>query len=127
MTEDLKPGAAVKSGDLIEVTLTLNADGLHEYMMIEDPLPAGCEVQKEERFYGGWHGRRWGWWYSRIEARDERVCVAATTLNGAQSVSYLMRAETPGDFHVLPARAYNMYVPEIAGSSAESRLRISER
>ena len=126
---ELKPGEAVKSGDLLEVRLDVTADGAHEYMMIEDPLPAGCEVQKEERFYGGWAwaGRHWGWWYSRLEARDERVCIASTYLSGSQTVSYLLRAETPGEFHVLPARAYNMYVPEMAGTSAESRMTIVEK
>ncbi len=129
ITEELKDGATVQSGDLVEVRLDITADGLHEYMMIEDPLPAGVEVQKEERFYSGWgwRGRHWGWWYSRVEARDNRVCIAATYLNGAQTVSYLVRAETPGDFHVLPASAYNMYVPEMAGTSAENRLRIVEK
>jgi hypothetical protein len=127
IVEDLKDGDAVTSGDIVEVTLGLEAQGLHEYMMIEDPIPAGFEIQKEEeRFYGGWHGR-WRGWYSRIEARDEKVCVAATTLNGTQTVSYLMRAETPGEFRILPTRAWNMYVPEIAGSSEGFRLRVVDK
>ncbi len=127
IVEPLKEGDVLKSGDLVEVTLDLTADGAHEYMMIEDPLPAGFEVQKEERFAGGGPRRgRWGWWYARIEARDERVCIAATAMDGRRSVSYLMRAEQPGDFRILPSRAYNMYVPEIAGSSAGSRIRVED-
>ena len=127
IAEDLKEGDTVKSGDIVEVTLSLDASGLHEYMMIEDPIPAGFEIQKEEeRFYGGWHGR-WRGWYSRIEARDEKVCIAATTMNGTQSVSYLMRAETPGEFRILPTRAWNMYVPEIAGSSEGFRLKVVDK
>jgi uncharacterized protein YfaS (alpha-2-macroglobulin family) len=118
----------VTSGDIIEVALALDASGLHEYMMIEDPIPAGFEILKEEdRFYGGWGGRKWGWWYSRIEARDEKVCVAATSLNGHQSVTYQLRAETPGEFRILPTRAWNMYVPEIAGSSAGFRLNVKDK
>ncbi len=126
--EDLENGATVKSGDLIEVTLTVTADGPHEYMMIEDPLPSGFEVVKEDRFYGQGGGRRrWNYWYSRVEARDDRVCVASTSFNGTQTVTYTLRAETPGEFHVLPARAFNMYVPEIAGWSSESRIKVTEK
>ena len=128
IVEPLKEGDAVVSGDLVEVTLNLDASGLHEYMMIEDPIPAGFEIQKEEdRFYGGWARGGWGWWYSRIEARDEKVCVAATSLDGHRTVGYLLRAETPGEFRILPARAWNMYVPEIAGSSAGFRLRVEDK
>ena len=130
IVEELKEGATLVSGDIVEVTLGLDASGMHEYMMIEDPIPAGFEIQKEEdRFYHGWGwGRgRWGWWYSRIEARDEKVCVAATTLNGHQSVSYLLRAETSGEFRILPTRAWNMYVPEIAGSSGGFRIKVVDK
>jgi hypothetical protein len=128
IVEELKDGDTVVSGDIVEVTLGLDASGLHEYMMIEDPIPAGFEIQKEEdRFYGGWLHRKWGWWYSRIEARDDKVCVAATSLNGHQGVTYLMRAETPGEFRILPCRAWNMYLPEIAGSSGGFRIQVVDK
>src|SRR5688572_11327826 len=127
IAEDLKEGDTVSSGDIVEVTLSMDASGLHEYMMIEDPIPAGFEIQKEEeRFYGGWHGR-WTGWYSRIEARDEKVCIAATSMNGHQTVSYLLRAETPGSYRILPVRAWNMYVPEIAGSSGGFKLKVDDK
>ncbi|HKS15703.1 MAG TPA: alpha-2-macroglobulin family protein, partial [Planctomycetota bacterium] len=128
IAEELKEGDTVVSGDIVEVTLGLDASGMHEYMMVEDPIPAGFEIQKEEdRFYGGWGRGRWTWWYSRIEARDEKVCVAATTLNGHNSVTYLLRAETPGEFRILPTRAWNMYVPEIAGSSGGFRIKVADK
>ena len=62
-----------------------------------------------------------------MEARDERVCITATTLNGTNTVSYLMRAEAPGDFRVLPTRAYNMYVPEIAGSGTGWKSTVKDK
>ncbi|MBI2899321.1 MAG: outer membrane protein assembly factor BamD [Planctomycetes bacterium] len=127
-SEPLKDGETVKSGEEIEVTLKVECDGNYEYVMIEDPLPSGFEVVKEDAFYGLWGCRgRWRWWYSRIEARDEKVCVAATYLRGGQTIQYTMRAETPGDFHVLPAFAYNMYAAEIAGSSGENRIKVTDR
>ncbi|HZL71758.1 MAG TPA: alpha-2-macroglobulin family protein, partial [Planctomycetota bacterium] len=41
VADELKEGDTLKSGDIVEVTLALDASGLHEYMMIEDPIPAG--------------------------------------------------------------------------------------
>jgi uncharacterized protein YfaS (alpha-2-macroglobulin family) len=38
-----------------------------------------------------------------------------------------MRAETPGDFHALPARVFDMYHPEVGGHSAESRVKVVDR
>jgi uncharacterized protein YfaS (alpha-2-macroglobulin family) len=38
-----------------------------------------------------------------------------------------MRAETPGDLHVLPARVWNMYHAEVGGNSAENRIKVIDR
>lgn len=125
ITEDLKNGDSVKSGEEIEVTLQIECDGQYEYVMVEDPIPAGFEIVKEDAFYGLWGCKgRWNWWYSRIEARDERVCVAATWLKGGRTIQYRLRAETPGDFHVLPTFAYNMYATEVAGTGGENRIKV---
>jgi uncharacterized protein YfaS (alpha-2-macroglobulin family) len=37
-----------------------------------------------------------------------------------------MRAEIPGKFSALPARAYAMYAPELKGNSDEIKLRIED-
>jgi hypothetical protein len=129
--EKLSSGAEIVSGDEIEVTLTVSADRNYEWLMLEDPLPSGFEAIRE--YYGApgrhGHGRHtWGWWYSRKEFRDEKVSIAMTTLGrGTHTATYVMRAETPGDFHVLPAGVFNMYHPEIGGNSAEFRLRVVDR
>jgi uncharacterized protein YfaS (alpha-2-macroglobulin family) len=39
-------------------------------------------------------------------------------------VTYRLRAETPGIFHVMPARASAMYSPEIGGNSDEVIMKI---
>jgi hypothetical protein len=122
----IESGETVASGDEIEVTLQVSADRDYEWLMLEDPLPSGCEPIRE---YWGHHGwGRWSYWYSRKEFRDEKVSIAMTTLGrGRHTASYVMRAETPGDFHVLPAAVFNMYHPEIGGNSAEFRIRVKDR
>ncbi len=43
---------------------------------------------------------------------------------GERTFTYLLRAETPGTFVGLPARAELMYEPEVWGNSAETSVRI---
>jgi uncharacterized protein YfaS (alpha-2-macroglobulin family) len=93
--------------------------------MVEDPLPAGFEPVREYWGYWGWE---WGYWYDLKEFHDQRVSIAMRRIEpGTHTVSYTMRAETPGDYHVLPSRAFNMYFPEVGGNSAESRVKVVDR
>ena len=121
----LESGAEVESGDEIEVRMTVTADRNHEWLMLEDPMPSGFEAVRE--YWGGRWGR-WSYWYSRKEFRDEKVSIAMSTLRrGTHTVSYVMRAEAPGDFHVLPTTVFNMYHPQIGGNSAEFRIRVADQ
>jgi uncharacterized protein YfaS (alpha-2-macroglobulin family) len=45
---------------------------------------------------------------------------------GRHSVSYRLRAEIPGFFSALPARAYAMYAPELKANSDEIKLIIKD-
>ena len=45
---------------------------------------------------------------------------------GKHSVSYRMRAEIPGKFSALPAKASAMYAPELKGNSDEIKLSIQD-
>ncbi|HEX7897430.1 MAG TPA: MG2 domain-containing protein [Planctomycetota bacterium] len=124
--QKLESGATVTSGDEIEVTITVSADRDHEWLMMDCPMPSGFEAVREYWGHPGWG--RWGYWYSRKEFRDEKVSVAMTTLHrGTHSVQYVMRAEAPGDVHILPAGVFNMYHPQIGGNSSEFRLKVKDR
>ncbi len=122
---ELKPGDTVQSGDEIEVVLTVKTDQPRRYLMIEDPLPAGCEPVRNPTPQR-WIGRAWNYWYAHKEFRDEKVDIAVTHLSGEQRVSYRMRAEAPGMFKVLPARVWNMYQPEEGANSAGTSLGIKD-
>ncbi len=125
----------VKSGEELFVKLTVSAASGYEYFMLEDPLPAGCEVVRQtegykipgEEGYSGnsWDGWRW-WWVNR-DIRDEKVAFFARTIPpGQQEFSYILRAYIPGTYAVMPAVASLMYYPEVRGNSQETALRITE-
>jgi len=126
----------LRSGDEIFVRLRVKADRGFEYAMIEDPLPSGFEVVKDDRRYTllGEEPREeydsedgWGWWYAHREFRDEKAAFFATELPaGRWEFTYILRAEKPGTMHVMPTLASLMYMPEIGGSSEEVVFEVRE-
>mgnify|MGYP006286702607 CR=1 FL=1 len=118
----LRDGAEVKSGDLVEVELTLHSKNDYEYVMIEDMKAAGFESAALRSGYGD---NELG---AYMQIRDERTAFFAQKLaRGKHSVSYRLRAETPGKFSALPARISAVYAPELKGNSDEIRLKIGDR
>ena len=127
-----------KVGDVIQVRLTIIAPSDLHYLILEDPLPAGCEavdtsleitsitmespsLERTDKAQGPWWKWWWyGWWSpTHTELRDEKVALFATYLaRGTYQYSYLMRASLPGQFNVIPTTAYEMYFPEVYGRSA---------
>ncbi len=117
--EPLPDGATLKSGDLVEVELEIESKNDYEYLIFEDYKAAGFEPVEVR---SGYNGNDLG---AYVEFRDERVAFFVTTLpRGKHGVSYRLRAEIPGEFHALPARAAAMYAPELKGNSDEIRLNV---
>ena len=107
-----------------------------QYFMLEDPIPAGCEVVKDdwaykiddEKDYSGYDYYWWRWWYADKDIRDNRVSFFATYLWGdTYEFSYILRAQIPGAYNVIPATGMLMYYPEVRGSSEELRLVIEDK
>lgn len=112
---------AVESGDLIEVELTIASKNDYEYLLIEDPKPAGFEPVEVR---SGYNGNAMG---AYVEFRDERVLFYARTLaRGERTVRYRLKAETPGKFSALPTQIRAMYAPELRGNSDEIKVVVEE-
>ncbi len=130
--------------DEITVRLTIIAPQDVSYLVVEDPLPAGCEAvdtslatssQTPQEPTSAEETPRSpvdNWWYkggwpSHIEIRDEKVALFADYLPaGTYEYTYRMRATTPGAFQVLPTTAYEMYFPDVFGRSDGAVLRIAQ-
>lgn len=111
----------VNSGDLIEVELTIASKNDYEYLLIEDPKPAGFEPVEVR---SGYTGNSLG---AYVEFRDQRVLFYARTLaRGERTVRYRLRAETPGRFSALPTQIRAMYAPDLRGNSDEVRVLIED-
>ncbi len=119
--EQLSEGATLKSGELVEVELEIDSKNDYEYLIFEDFKAAGFEPVEVR---SGYNGNDLG---AYVEFRDERVAFFARALDrGKHSVSYRLRAEIPGRFHALPARAQAMYAPELRANSDEIQLKIED-
>ncbi|MBC7264998.1 MAG: Ig-like domain-containing protein [Chloroflexi bacterium] len=122
-----QPIESAAVGDVIQVKLTLIAPQDLHYLVLEDPLPAGCEAldtslkttsaayeAPELQSVDRW--RYWWWFWNHSELRDEKVALFATYLpKGTYEYTYLMRASVSGQFLVMPTYAYEMYFPEVFG------------
>ncbi|MFN2221451.1 MAG: hypothetical protein ACK2UH_02790, partial [Candidatus Promineifilaceae bacterium] len=125
----------VKAGARVRVRLSMVADNRRYHVALVDPLPAGLEIvnpalavsgsipqdpSAPDYRYGWWW---WGTWYDHQNMRDERAEAFATLLwDGVYDYSYVTRATTPGHYVVPPAKAEEMYSPEVFGRSASDQL-----
>ncbi|MCA9938832.1 MAG: hypothetical protein KC418_09325, partial [Anaerolineales bacterium] len=65
----------------------------------------------------------WGPWYEHQNLRDDRAEAFTSLLwDGVYEYSYVARATTPGTFVVPPAKAEEMYAPEVFGRSGSDRV-----
>ncbi|MCA9930580.1 MAG: hypothetical protein KC419_18980, partial [Anaerolineales bacterium] len=102
------------------------------YATIEDPIPAGAEAVDpgletsstalapgSERVdvdyrYGYWGG----WYFNRIEFRDDRVVFLSEFLPaGTYQYTYFLNTTIPGTYQVRPTFAKEVFFPEVNGRS----------
>ena len=117
--EPLADGASVKSGDRIEVELILESKNDYEYLIFSDAKAAGFEALDALSGYISGDGG----FSTYMEPRDQTVDFFIHTLpRGTHTLRYQLRAEAPGSYKALPARASAMYAPELRGNSEDTRL-----
>jgi alpha-2-macroglobulin len=120
-----------------KVTLILPNDAY--YVIVEDHIPAGSELidmglKSSTRGEGSaaYYDPRnplsdgWGWWYFHPpDIYAERIVWATDYLPaGTYQLVYAVHLLQPGDFQVLPARAWQMYFPDVQGNSQGTKFEI---
>jgi uncharacterized protein YfaS (alpha-2-macroglobulin family) len=133
-------------GDLITVKVAFTLKNGAYYLVVEDYFPAGTEVldtslktsqqgivdcisentacyDPRQPFANGW-----GWWYfNDPQIYDDHVAWAADFLPaGTYELTYTLVLTHPGQYRVLPARAWQFYFPEVLGNSAGTMFEIVE-
>jgi len=129
------PWGPVKAGELVLVTLTVRPEqGALRYVVVEEPTPAGLVVVENDdsfriagvrsRYGDNFYG--WNYWFDGREIRDRQVAFFFSYLSGPVTFTYVLRAETPGQFTALPTLAWMMYEPEVRGVGTAQRVRVTE-
>ena len=70
----------------------------------------------------------WGWWYfNDPQVYDERIAWSVDYLPaGTYELTYTVVPNQPGEYRVLPARAWEFYFPEVQGHGAGQIFMIEE-
>ena len=119
----------IKAGARVRIRLTMVADSRRYHVALVDPLPAGLEIinpalEVSESIPSDPNSSEpsyWWWWrwYQHQNMRDERAEVFTSLLwDGVYEYTYVTRATMPGEFVAPPAKAEEMYSPEVFGRSA---------
>ncbi len=121
-----KPAARFAPGDTVLVKLDVESARALTHVLVEDPRPAGLASVSSDAGMQleGVDLRPAG---VRRELRDDRAAFFVGTLpQGKTSLYYLARAGLGGSYHILPAKAEAMYVPNAfhaQSTSAEIEVR----
>lgn len=125
----------VNVGEPLFVKLYVDADDEYEYVMVTDPIPAGCEVVKDnsrypisgERYWRGYYDyESWGYMYSGREIHDDHTAFFVSRLWGDRVFTYVLEPYLPGVYHTMPAEVSLMYFPDKRGHSSEAVITVIE-
>ncbi len=113
-------GGSQAPGSVVAVELRVAVAENMRYVLLEEPIPAGCEVIVGEE-------RPWDNPWDRREVWDNRLVFFFDYLSkGDHFLSYVLRTEAPGQYNILPSTAMLMYFPEVRGHNRPVRMRIRE-
>jgi hypothetical protein len=131
------PIQSAQVGEKIQVRLTLTLPNEAYYLLVEDFIPAGAEIldtslKTSQQGEGEEPGveipydprnpfaEGWGWWnFHNAQVYDDHIAWSADYLPaGTYELTYTLVVLQPGEFRVLPARAWQFYFPEVQGNSA---------
>ncbi len=129
--EKQSPVTFIKKGSLLKGKVTILVPESRFYTGVTIPLPAGFEainfaLETEDQSLKKHIDTCENWWcpgdnlwrFSHKEYRDDRIFLFADYLpSGRYEFEYLVRATTAGKFQQLPAKAEEIYHPEIFGHS----------
>ena len=121
----------IKVGDrlvtVIEVTPTDKAEAR---LIVDDPLPAGFEIDNPNLLTGGSIARlEWLGLTDMVahsEFRQDRFVTALDNYGDTVRLAYVVRAVSPGRFHHPAASVEDMYRPDYRATGAAGQVTIAE-
>ena len=132
MAEDSVP--TISAGAISKVTITIATNQARNFIVVDDPVPAGLEIvntsfqttgtnlAQQERGSSNW----WEWNpFRHREMYDDKALFFADYLPaGVHTLTYLVRATSYGTFQAPATRAEGMYEPEVFGQTSSKLIRV---
>jgi uncharacterized protein YfaS (alpha-2-macroglobulin family) len=116
-----KPITRCSTGDVLVVKLTIGSKTRHRHLLVEDFVPAGCEIVDR----GAVESYEWEEWYVGRDVRDNKISFYVDDLPpGKRVIEYQMRAFLPGQYCAMPAKVFGMYDPSMRFSTEETRFAV---
>lgn len=126
--------ATIKAGVVAKVTLTISTNQDRNFVVVDDPIPAGWEIintsfqttstaeaQQERNTKERW----WSNPFQHRELYDDRALFFADYLPaGAHTLTYLVRVTSFGTFQMPATRAEGMYEPEVFGQTGSKTVKV---
>lgn len=126
---DGEPVTQARVGDILTAEVTIIAPTILNYIVVEDPYPAGAEAVDASLLtesvltepaglnYDDPLRWGWGWWFfSEVDLRDEKAVLYADSLPpGTYQFTYQIRMGLEGVYRVIPPAAWEFYFPEVYG------------
>jgi uncharacterized protein YfaS (alpha-2-macroglobulin family) len=125
------PAAVAAGTRLVAVLEVIPLEDRRARLMIDDPLPAGFEIDNPNLLRGGDIGALSGLGLRDVsqhaEFRQDRF-LAAVDWAGTEPfrLGYIVRAVSPGSFHHPAASVEDMYRPALRGRTASGRVTVTE-
>ncbi len=121
----------LSSGNRLVVVLTVTPFGRQEArLMVDDPLPAGFEIDNPNLLQSGDIGAL-DWlqttWTQSVEFRSDRFLAAVDRRTDEPfRLAYIVRAVSPGDYHHPAAIVEDMYRPQMRAWTDTGRITVTE-
>ncbi len=112
---------SASEGDVILVRLVIDSKQRFEHLMLEDYVPAGCEIidRGDVDFWD------WSYWYVSKDIRDQKISFYLESVSpGTHVIEYRMRASIKGSYATLPTQVFGMYTPSLRAATAEQAFTV---
>jgi len=132
---DGRPVRKYRRGEVYKVVLHVVTPETRLFAVVDDPLPAGFvpvqtffateSRQIRDRYQSAQYEESGHWWggFDHQEYYDDRVLFFAQQLYpGEHTETYFVRAATDGRFFAPQAKAEEMYMPEVFGTSVQDHI-----
>jgi hypothetical protein len=112
--KNMSRATGLQTGDIIEVTLNINASSNVAHVALMDPIPAGANIMADgygyfdsgEKSYSGYK-----FYFSELQL-------------GVTVVKYQYQLNNPGTFKLPPTRAQGLYMPGVYGEAPNATMTV---